>query len=200
MIVDEVSIIKYNPGDCVIRCQDAFFFRDRYWVVLELLDASLANIIWQNSEQIPEPILKYALWRTLLGINQLHKRHVIHRDIKSDNVLFSKNGDIKLCDFGFATQLTENNETRSTKIGTVCWMAPELLRGLKEYSSKVDIWSFGIMVYELCTGEPPYYDEAENEEKVIFRIVNMDPPQLSGEKWSEELRSFLALCLAKEPN
>ena len=56
------------------------------------------------------------------------------------------------------------------------------------------------MVYELCTGEPPYYDEAENEEKVIFRIVNMDPPQLSGEKWSEELRSFLALCLAKEPN
>jgi serine/threonine protein kinase len=50
MIVDEVSIIKYNPGDCIIRCQDAFFFRERYWVVLELLDASFANIIWQNSE------------------------------------------------------------------------------------------------------------------------------------------------------
>ena len=79
-------------------------------------------------------------------------------------------------------------------------MAPELLRGLKDYSSKIDIWSFGILIYELCNGEPPYYDEAENDEKVIFRIVNGDPPTLDADKWSEELRSFLALCLAKEPN
>ena len=78
-------------------------------------------------------------------------------------------------------------------------MAPELLRGLEEYSQKVDIWSLGIFIHELCHGVPPYYEEAEVEEKVIFRILNEESPQLDPEQWSNELCSFFDLCMAKEP-
>ena len=76
-------------------------------------------------------------------------------------------------------------------------MAPELLRGLKEYTEKIDIWSYGIFAYELAEREPPYYSEAENEEKVIYRILNNDPPKLND--WSYHFRSFVTDCLTKDP-
>ena len=76
-------------------------------------------------------------------------------------------------------------------------MAPELLRGIKEYTEKIDIWSFGIFAYELAEGEPPHYKEAENEEKVIYRILNNEPKKL--EDWSYEYKSFVTDCLIKDP-
>lgn len=80
----------------------------------------------------------------------MHDLHVLHRDIKSDNVLIDFNGDVKLADFGYAAQLTKENVARQTKVGTVCWMAPELIKGAKKYDKKVDIWSLGIFAYEMA--------------------------------------------------
>ena len=77
-------------------------------------------------------------------------------------------------------------------------MAPELLRGLKEYTEKVDIWSFGIFAYELAEREPPYYDEAQNEEKIIYRVLNNEAPKLKD--WSYEYKSFINDCLVKDPS
>lgn len=71
-------------------------------------------------------------------------------------MLIGKNGEIKLCDFGYAAQLTREQRQRKSKVGTVCWMAPEIIKSVEMYTEKVDIWSLGIMLLEFVFGEPPY--------------------------------------------
>ena len=71
----------------------------------------------------------------------------------------SVNGDVKLADFGYAVQLTNEVSTRVSKVGTVCWMAPELIKGERRYTTKIDIWSLGIFAMEMADGDPPYISE-----------------------------------------
>lgn len=70
--------------------------------------------------------------------------------------MLGTNGDIKLGDFGYAAQLTRERKKRNSKVGTVCWMAPEIIKAVDQYTEKVDIWSLGIMMLEFAFGEPPY--------------------------------------------
>ena len=102
-----------------------------------------------------EEVIKYILKQILEGLNFLHSNHIIHRDIKSDNILYNTSGDIKLADFGYAAQLTKQEDLRKTRCGTVCWMAPELI-DKQPYNVKIDIWSLGIVALELAEGASPY--------------------------------------------
>ena len=87
----------------------------------------------------------------LQGLESLHRRRQLHRDLKSDNVLLSMEGDVKIADFGFAIQLTKDILNRKSLVGTPAWMAPELIK--KElYDEKVDIWSLGMVAIELVEG------------------------------------------------
>ena len=119
--------------------------------------------------------------------------HQIHRDIKSDNVLIATSGAVKLADFGFAAQLTKEKAKRKTIVGTPYWMAPELIRG-DPYDQKVDVWSLGIMVMELCEGEPPYLNFPPL--RALFLINTKGVPGLKNpEHWSPEFLDFLSKCL-----
>jgi serine/threonine protein kinase len=126
-------------------------------------------------------------------LNYLHENFIIHRDIKSDNILLGSDGRIKLADFGYAAQLTQERVNRTSKVGTVCWMAPEVIKGKKAYTNKADVWSLGIMLIELIFGQPPYLNLPQA--KVIMMILTNDPPEIPRALWSANLRDFIGKCL-----
>jgi len=141
-------------------------------------------------------MIAHVCLQTLDGLKYIHSLHRIHRDIKSDNILVGAKGEVKLADFGYAAQLTEQKSKRNTIVGTPYWMAPELIRG-QEYGIKVDIWSLGIMAMEMAEGEPPYMDFPPL--RALFLITTKGiPPLKETDKWSPEFQDFVAQCLEKD--
>src|SRR5690606_29457794 len=107
------------------------------------------------------------------GLAYLHSKKIIHRDIKSGNILLNAAGQCKLADFGVSAELASTISKRQSMIGTPYWMAPEVLKQ-DHYDNKADIWSIGITAIELAQGEPPLSDYFHM--RVIFMIPNNEPP------------------------
>ena len=102
---------------------------NRCYLVVELMSHPLNSLIEKFQAKISEPICKYIIYQTLKGLYSLHKRDMIHRDIKSDNILINKSGILKICDFGLSALLTRETKMRATEIGTPHWTAPEIIDG-----------------------------------------------------------------------
>ena len=184
IIQNEVGLMMLcTDNDSILRCLEAFDFKGRLWIFLEMMDGgALTPMLEETAGQYSEKFCAYICLRTLQGLRYLHEKAILHRDIKSDNILVSEQGAVKLADFGYAIQLTSNMPMRKSKVGTVCWMAPELIKGKVGYDFKVDIWSLGIFAYELAQGEPPYINEPQT--RVLYNICHNDPPKIKNKKWS----------------
>jgi len=161
---------------------------------------SLQNILsYKYSNGInDESVLATILKDVLSAIIYLHENKLIHRDIKSGNILVDMEGNIKLADFGVASHL-KNGRKKSSVVGSCCWMAPEIISGADGYDYKADVWSFGISAIELAQGKAPYHGQNKFE---IMRKIQMNPPQKLKDpsKWSDEFVSFIKSCLVKDPN
>lgn len=135
--------------------------------------------------------------QVLLGLQYLHDQGVIHRDIKGANILTTKDGTVKLADFGVSTSTLAGGQDKEHQVvGTPYWMAPEIIQ-LSGASSASDIWSVGCTVIELLQGKPPYHNLAAMP--ALFAIVNDDHPPLP-EGISAAARDFLMQCFQKDPN
>jgi len=134
--------------------------------------------------------------QVLQGLQYLHDQGVIHRDIKGANILTTKDGTVKLADFGVSTSTLAGPDKEAQVVGTPYWMAPEIIQ-LSGATPASDIWSVGCTVIELLQGKPPYHNLAAMP--ALFAIVNDDHPPLP-EGVSPAARDFLMQCFQKDPN
>ncbi len=111
------------------------------------------------------------IFTQLVGaVSYVHSKSCVHRDLKLENILLDKNENVKLCDFGFTSEYEGKSSYLQTWCGTVCYSAPEMLKGEKYAGEKVDVWSLGVILYALLCGELPFDEELETETKVkIFK-------------------------------
>ena len=195
-IMREVIVLSKCEDKHILKYVECYLINDTLWLVTELMDfGQLTNIVdFKDCLPMQETHIAYVCRRVLKGLIYLHDKGIVHRDIKSDNILVNQNGSIKISNFGFAAVLTPTHPTRNSVVGTPFWMAPELIR-TEQYDYKIDIWSLGITCREMTDGVPPYMDLPPM--KALFQITTQGVPPLEGE-WSNEFRAFLGECLESD--
>ena len=136
------------------------------------------------------------------GISAIHKKNLIHRDLKPENIFLTSSFNIKIGDFGIAKQLNNVNDFTKTQSGTLLYMAPEILKGEKYYNNKVDIWSLGCILYELCTLNYCFFDKSPL--KIAEKIKNGKFENINSKLYMTDLQKLLDNLLninyRKRPN
>uniref|UniRef100_A0A673CLG5 non-specific serine/threonine protein kinase n=1 Tax=Sphaeramia orbicularis TaxID=375764 RepID=A0A673CLG5_9TELE len=171
------------------------------WLVMEYCGAgSVTDLVKKTKGNcLKEDWIAYICREVLRGLSHLHSHHVIHRDIKGQNVLLTENAEVKLVDFGVSAQLDKTIGRRNTFIGTPYWMAPEVIACDENpeatYDYRSDLWSLGITALEMAEGAPPLCDM--HPMRALFLIPRNPPPKLKSKKWSKRFLSFVDSCLVK---
>ena len=204
-IYNEASIMKklFHPN--VILFKEVIIDKklDYFYIIMEYADDGDLNkkIKQQKNKKISEKyfpeetIIKY-FYQICQGINYIHSKNVIHRDIKSQNIFLTKNGSIKIGDFGIAKALSKTNSNAMTVIGTPYYFSPEIING-EPYNYKTDIWSLGVVLYELCTLKLPF--DSNNIAQLSMKILrgNYDPIPF---KYSKEMHNIIKKMLNVDQN
>ena len=172
---------------------DWFETPNEFGVVTEYAQGELFEILEEDKKMSEEQIRQIAI-QLGQALYYLHKNRIIHRDMKPQNILIGGDGVMKLCDFGFARAMSSSTVVLTSIKGTPLYMAPELVQE-RPYNHSVDLWSFGIILYELFCGKPPFFTNqlCSLIKLIVKKHVNY-PPEMS-----KNFRHFLEGLLIKEP-
>ncbi|CAN6852199.1 unnamed protein product [Brassica oleracea] len=201
----EVHIMSLIEHPNLLKAHCSFIDRNTLWIVMPYMSGGscfhlMKTVYPQGFEQ---PIIATLLREVLKALVYLHRQGHIHRDVKAGNILLHSRGVVKLGDFGVSACMFDSGErmrTRSTFVGTPCWMAPEVMQQVDGYDFKADIWSFGITALELAHGHAPFSKYPPM--KVLLMTLQNAPPRLDydrDKKFSKSFRELIAACLVKDP-
>ncbi|KAI1452835.1 cell division control protein [Annulohypoxylon moriforme] len=196
MIEAEIDLLKNLNHDNIVKYIGFVKSADCLNIILEYCENGSLHSICKAYGKFPENLVGVYMTQVLQGLQYLHDQGVIHRDIKGANILTTKDGKVKLADFGVSTSTLAGPDKEAQVVGTPYWMAPEIIE-LSGATPASDIWSLGCTVIELLSGKPPYYHLQAMP--ALFAIVNDDHPPLP-EGVSSAARDFLIQCFQKDPN
>ncbi|EXJ81420.1 CAMK/CAMKL/MARK protein kinase [Capronia epimyces CBS 606.96] len=179
----------------IARLYEVIITETLVWLVLEYCPGDeLYNYLCSHAPLPVETVQK--IFTQLVGaVAYIHSKSCVHRDLKLENVLLDKNENVKLCDFGFTREYEGKANYLQTFCGTVCYSAPEMLKGEKYAGEKVDVWSLGIILYALLKGELPFDEDDDAATKA--KILKEDP--VYPETFPDSAKSLLSKLLSKRP-
>jgi serine/threonine protein kinase len=192
-LLKEIRTLNDCDSPFLVKFLGAFYSDPAISIALELMDAGSLETVLEAAprRRMPERIAAIVARQMVEGLAYLHRKHMLHRDIKLSNVCLSRRGEVKLTDFGISTQLQNSIAVCATFVGTYTYMSPERIIG-KEYSYASDVWSLGLIVLESVMGEFPYPDNGVVIH--LMKTVVEGPPEIPKDL-SPDLRSFCEQCL-----
>ena len=194
----EITVLSQCSSPYIVSYLGSYIKNYSIWIILEYCDGgSLLDLINILEKNLNEEQIASIVFMMLQGLNFLHENKKIHRDVKTGNILLTREGMAKLGDFGVSTQLNHSFSKKISKIGTPFYMSPEVICQNK-YNYKCDIWSLGITCIEMAEGEPPF---AKTKHYLVLKKIIKTPPTglKNREKWSDEFNDFVSKCLIFEP-
>nr|XP_046229447.1 serine/threonine-protein kinase PAK 6-like [Scatophagus argus]XP_046229448.1 serine/threonine-protein kinase PAK 6-like [Scatophagus argus] len=195
LLFNEVVIMRDYRHQNVVEMYRSALVEEELWVIMEYLQGgALTHIV--SETRLNEEQIATVCEGVLQALSYLHSQGVIHRDIKSDSILLTLDGRIKLSDFGFCAQISEDVPKRKSLVGTPYWMAPEVI-SKTPYGTEVDVWSLGIMVVEMVDGEPPYF--CDTPITAMKKLRDEAAPSVKNiQRVSPVLKDFLSCMLTRD--
>ncbi len=165
--LQEAKVMLEFRHENIVQVFDHFEEKSQAYIAMEYIQGKSLSDIIKEREKIPVEIALYIIYQTALGLYHAHSKKVIHRDIKPHNIMISVNGDVKITDFGIARKQSESNDdaitSTDTIIGTPAYMPPEQFSKSKDITHSADIYSLGVVLYEMLTGQRPFKNECSAE-------------------------------------
>ena len=185
----EIMIHKTLVHPNIVRLVDHFEDVPKLYIVLEFVEKGTLFDLIRRKIKLSETEACELFVQGCVGLNYLHENNIIHRDIKPENLLISKEEVLKICDFGWSAQ---SNEKRVTFCGTLDYMSPEMINS-EPHTPKLDIWSMGVLLYEMLHGSPPYRAKNPKEQYRNIASSNFTIGSHVSRSASQLIRSILQL-------
>jgi cyclin-dependent kinase len=170
--IREISLLKELKHPNIVRLYDVIHTEKKLTLVFEYLDQDLKKYLDECGGEISRPTMKSFLFQLLRGVAFCHEHRVLHRDLKPQNLLINKKGELKLADFGLARAFGIPVRSYSHEVVTLWYRAPDVLMGSRKYSTPIDIWSAGCIFAEMATGRPLFPGSSVSDQLArIFKIM-----------------------------